>query len=87
MHKTFGATPALRAASLDLYAGEVVAVTGRSGSGKSTLLHCLAGVTVPDTGAVVYDGQRLDHCPSTTAAGCAAGTSASCSSSASSSRS
>jgi len=63
VHKTFGATPALRAASLDLYAGEVVAVTGRSGSGKSTLLHCLAGVTVPDTGTVVYDGQRLDQLP------------------------
>jgi putative ABC transport system ATP-binding protein len=61
LHKTFGATPALRAASLDLYAGEVVAVTGRSGSGKSTLLHCLAGVTVPDTGTVVYAGQRLDQ--------------------------
>ena len=50
VHETFGATPALRAASLDLYAGEVVAVTGRSGSGKSTLLHCLAGVTVPHGG-------------------------------------
>ena len=61
VHKAFGASPALRGASLDLYAGEVVAVSGRSGSGKSTLLHCLAGVLVPDTGVITYRGQRLDH--------------------------
>jgi putative ABC transport system ATP-binding protein len=64
LHKSFGATPALRGASLDLYAGELVAVTGRSGSGKSTLLHCLAGVTAPDTGVVLYHDQRLDQLPS-----------------------
>ena len=33
---------------------------GPSGSGKSTLLHCLAGILVPDSGAVRFDGQRLD---------------------------
>ena len=33
---------------------------GPSGSGKSTLLHCLAGILVPDSGEVSFDGQRLD---------------------------
>ena len=33
---------------------------GPSGSGKSTLLHCLAGILVPDSGEVFFDGQRLD---------------------------
>ncbi len=33
---------------------------GPSGSGKSTLLHCLAGILVPDSGEVYFDGQRLD---------------------------
>jgi putative ABC transport system ATP-binding protein len=61
LHKTYGRSPALRGASFDLLAGEVVAVTGPSGSGKSTLLHCLAGVVTPDTGAVTYDGRRLDE--------------------------
>jgi putative ABC transport system ATP-binding protein len=61
LHKSYGRTPALRGASLDLHAGETVAVTGPSGSGKSTLLHCLAGVVTPDTGAITYDGQRLDE--------------------------
>src|ERR1700722_4875348 len=57
---SFGSTPALRGASLGVERGEIVAVMGPSGSGKSTLLHCLAGILVPDEGAVTYGGQRLD---------------------------
>jgi len=58
--KSFGATPALRRASLAVAAGEIVAVMGPSGSGKSTLLHCLAGILTPDAGEVRFDGRRLD---------------------------
>ena len=58
--KAFGATPALRGATMSMQAGEIVAVMGPSGSGKSTLLHALAGILTPDTGAVWYDGRRLD---------------------------
>jgi putative ABC transport system ATP-binding protein len=57
---SFGETPALRGASVSVKRGEVVAVMGPSGSGKSTLLHCLAGILVPDSGEVHFDGQRLD---------------------------
>ncbi|MGW3098838.1 ABC transporter ATP-binding protein [Streptomyces sp. NPDC001102] len=61
--KTHGRTRALRGASVELGAGEILAVTGTSGSGKSTLLHCLAGIVRPDAGAVTYAGQRLDRLP------------------------
>ncbi|WP_433450385.1 ABC transporter ATP-binding protein [Streptomyces sp. CA-142005] len=61
--KAHGRTRALRGASADLHAGEILAVTGPSGSGKSTLLHCLAGLVRPDEGSVVYAGQRLDRLP------------------------
>ncbi|MFC9845203.1 ABC transporter ATP-binding protein [Streptomyces sp. NPDC060223] len=63
LFKAHGATPALRGASVDLRAGEILAVTGASGSGKSTLLHCLAGIVRPDMGTVEYGGERLDLFP------------------------
>lgn len=60
LHKSFGRTEALRGASMDVAAGEVVALTGPSGSGKSTLLLCLAGVLRPEAGSVTYESHRLD---------------------------
>jgi putative ABC transport system ATP-binding protein len=58
--KSFGATRALRGASVTVGRGEILAIMGPSGSGKSTLLHCLAGILVPDDGQVCFDGQRID---------------------------
>lgn len=57
--KHFGQVPALAGISLEIGAGEPVAIMGPSGSGKSTLLHCLSGVLVPDDGSVSFDGQPL----------------------------
>jgi putative ABC transport system ATP-binding protein len=57
--KSFGATPALAGASLEIDAGEVVAVMGPSGSGKSTLLHCVAGIVQPDAGRVTFEGRDV----------------------------
>jgi putative ABC transport system ATP-binding protein len=57
---SFGETPALRGASLAAEPGEILAVMGPSGSGKSTLLHCLAGILVPASGEVWFDGRRVD---------------------------
>lgn len=58
---SFGQTPALRGADLSVAAGEILAVMGPSGSGKSTLLHCMAGILVPDSGEVRFDGRRVDR--------------------------
>ncbi len=57
---SFGQTPALRGASVSVDAGEILAIMGPSGSGKSTLLHCLAGILVPDSGGIWFDGHRID---------------------------
>lgn len=50
---------ALKRATLTVEPGEFLAVMGASGSGKSTLLHTLAGLTRPDEGRVVVQGQDL----------------------------
>ncbi len=60
VHFSFGATPALRGASVSAQPGEIVAIMGPSGSGKSTLLHCLAGILVPQAGEIRCGGQRID---------------------------
>jgi putative ABC transport system ATP-binding protein len=46
----------LRGVSLDISAGERVALTGESGSGKSTLLHLIAGLDRADGGKIMLDG-------------------------------
>jgi putative ABC transport system ATP-binding protein len=56
-------TLALRGVSLQLEAGEVVAVTGPSGSGKSTLLSCVAGLDEPDGGSVRIGGEMMSRRP------------------------
>ena len=53
----YGSVVALRDVSLDVRAGEVLAVMGRNGAGKSTLLAHLAGLREPTDGKVTIDGQ------------------------------
>jgi len=63
-HRAGAGRPALVDVSLEVARGQMVGVFGPSGSGKSTLLRIAAGLLAPDSGAVFYDGQRLDRIPS-----------------------
>ncbi len=56
-----GGPPALDSLTLDVRAGEAVAVLGPSGSGKSTLLNLVAGLDRPSRGTVSVDGVRVDQ--------------------------
>ncbi len=54
-------THALSGVSLDIKAGEFVAVMGQSGCGKSTLLHLLGGLLSPTSGKIVIDGEDISE--------------------------
>ncbi len=56
--KRFGAVQALRKASLQVGAGQVVALMGANGAGKSTFVKILTGVLKPDSGHVKIKGRE-----------------------------
>jgi len=54
--RQFNGRSVLRDISLQLQAGEYVAIVGESGVGKSTLLNLIAGLDQPDSGRLILDG-------------------------------
>lgn len=61
--KRFGGTTALRDVSLDLEAGEILALLGENGAGKSTLIKALAGIHQLDEGRILFSGEPYRHAP------------------------
>jgi len=60
IEKHFGGRAVLSAVSLEIEAGEYVAVVGESGVGKSTLLNIIAGLEPPDAGEVRFENLNMN---------------------------
>lgn len=59
VRKSFGAQVVLDGVNLRIAEGESVVIIGRSGGGKSVLLKHLIGLTRPDSGEVIIDGENI----------------------------
>ncbi len=63
LRKSYNRRPVIRDVSLDLGRGEVVALLGPNGSGKTTCFYAIAGLVLPEAGAVLIDGQDVSGLP------------------------
>lgn len=59
----YGATPVLQGLSLEVKAGEMVALLGRNGVGKTTTLRATVGVIPVSSGAVYLNGEDISRLP------------------------
>jgi branched-chain amino acid transport system ATP-binding protein len=56
----YGEMPVLQAISLEIFAGEIVAIVGSNAAGKTTLLRALSRV-IPCTGRIWFGGREINH--------------------------
>jgi branched-chain amino acid transport system ATP-binding protein len=57
----YGDLQALHGVTLEVREGEIVSVIGSNGAGKTTTLMTISGVLRPRTGAIEFEGRRIDH--------------------------
>ena len=62
VHAAYGAVRVIHDVSIDVKAGETVALLGTNGNGKSTLMKCIMGIVKPAEGRIVaeIDGEKHD---------------------------
>ncbi|MBS0223558.1 MAG: ABC transporter ATP-binding protein [Proteobacteria bacterium] len=60
----YGDAQALGGVSLDLGAGEIVAIVGANGAGKSSLIRAIHGIEKPAAGRILFDGTDITGWPS-----------------------
>jgi simple sugar transport system ATP-binding protein len=59
LRKEFGGLVAIEDLTLDLFAGEIVALVGDNGAGKSTVVKMISGVHQPTSGTIAIDGEPV----------------------------
>ena len=61
--KSYGGRAVVKGVSLEVQSGEVVGLLGPNGAGKTTTFYMTVGLTAPDSGRVVLDGQDVTDDP------------------------
>jgi lipopolysaccharide export system ATP-binding protein len=61
--KSYGGRTVVRGVSLEVASGEVVGLLGPNGAGKTTTFYMAVGLTAPDSGRVLLDGQDVTNDP------------------------
>ena len=56
--KTYPGVTALDDFSMEFQRGEIHALLGENGAGKSTLIKVISGAIEPDSGAIIYEGEK-----------------------------
>ncbi len=59
----YGAAPVLEGLSLEVRAGEMVALLGANGAGKSTTMHAMSGLLRPVQGSIILNDERIEGLP------------------------
>src|SRR5687767_6635041 len=61
--KSYGKRTVVRGVNIDVSSGEIVGLLGPNGAGKTTTFYMTVGLTAPDSGRVVLDGEDLTDAP------------------------
>jgi lipopolysaccharide export system ATP-binding protein len=61
--KSYGRRTVVRGVNIDVSSGEIVGLLGPNGAGKTTTFYMTVGLTVPDSGRVILDGEDLTDAP------------------------
>jgi lipopolysaccharide export system ATP-binding protein len=61
--KSYGGRTVVRGVSIEVGSGEIVGLLGPNGAGKTTTFYMTVGLTAPDSGRVLLDGEDLTNAP------------------------
>ncbi len=61
--KSYGGRTVVRGVSLEVQSGDVVGLLGPNGAGKTTTFYMTVGLTAPDSGRVIFNGEDVTDLP------------------------
>ncbi len=63
IHVHYGSVAAVKGISFEVEENEIITLIGANGAGKTTTLAAITGLHAPSSGAILFEGERIDHLP------------------------